>query len=292
LSIRLKIGCVVLAIVGVAIWRSTAEAETAGSDGGNTVTIGVSTSSTWPGQPGHSGAVPRGGGGGATKVACTDIPLPDAQSAVLGAGGPTPGMWYLVNCPNQSGAPNIEHLVWVPSTSTTTPPAGTAAAAVAAKAAASIVLPSPSMDLNPAAFSVVNLPSWLAIDPALWHSFSATATAGGVTVSALATPVSVMWNMGDGGVVDCPGPGTRYNPDLPAASQTPSCTYTYRRPSDGQASADGNPNDSAFRVTATVTWTVTWAAVGGPGGGTLPSLQTATTASVRVEQVESVGTGQ
>jgi hypothetical protein len=205
-------------------------------------------------------------------------------------------MWYLVQCRIQSGTPNIEHLVWVPDRPNAAAPLGSAAVnpgAVAAQAAASIVLPPPSIELNPASFSVVNLPSWLAIAPAQWHPFTATATAGGVTVSAVATPVSVTWNMGDGaGIVHCDGPGTAYNPSLSESVQIPSCTYTYKRSSDGQPSVDGNPNDGAFRVTATVTWTVTWAAVGEPGGGTLPSLQTASTVGVRVEQVESVGTAQ
>ncbi len=296
MSVRKKVGSVVLAVAGLAIWRSTAEAQTGGSDGGDTVTVGVSTSSTWPGHPGHPGAVLRGQGGGSAKATCTDVPLPDAQSAVLGAGGTTPGMWYLVQCSNQPSAPTIEHLLWVtngPNVAMSSASTVANAGAMAAKAEASIVLPSPSIDLNPAAFSVVNLPSWLAINPALWHSFNASATAAGVTVSAVATPSSVTWNMGDGsGVVECAGPGTTYVPSLSDSIQNPSCTYTYRRSSDGQPSVDGNPNDGAFQVTATVTWTVTWTAVGAPGGGTLPPLQTASTVPVRVEQVESVGTGQ
>ena len=71
-----------------------------------------------------------------------------------------------MKCPNQSGNPNIEHLIWVPTASATTPKAGSAgigAEAAATQAAASITLPSPSIQLNPAVFSVVNLPSWLAI---------------------------------------------------------------------------------------------------------------------------------
>jgi hypothetical protein len=161
--------------------------------------------------------------------------------------------------------------------------------AAAAKAEASIVLPPPSITLNPVAFSVANLPTWLAVDPALWHVFEATATVGGVTATAAATPETVVWTMGDGGVVDCSGPGTPFNPAFAADQQTTSCSYTYRRSSAGEPSANGDPNDGAFPVTATVTWRVAWTAVGAPGGGTLPSLQTATTTAVRVEQVESVG---
>jgi hypothetical protein len=147
------------------------------------------------------------------------------------------------------------------------------------------------VEVNPAEFSIVNLPTWLALDPSVWHAFQATATVGGVTATAVAIPESVNWSMGDGGVVICDGPGTIYQPDLPPSQQSSSCSYTYQRSSYGEPSGDDDPNNGAFAVTATVTWKVTWTAVGSPGGGTLPSLHTASTVSVRVEQVESVGVG-
>jgi hypothetical protein len=110
-----------------------------------------------------------------------------------------------------------------------------------------------------------------------------------VSAQAVAVPEMVTWSMGDGGVVSCAGPGQLYDPNLLASQQSSSCTYTYKRSSDGQASSDGNPNDRAFSVTATVSWKVTWTAIGEPGGGDLPDLHTSSQAVVRVEQVESVG---
>ena len=188
------------------------------------------------------------------------------------------------------------HLEWLytgPSAARATAVASQAnPGAAAEEAEASIVLPTPSIDVNPAEFSVVNLRTWLAIAPALWHRYQATATVGGVTATALATPETVRWTMGDGGVVECDGPGTQYDPDLAARLQSTSCGYTYERSSDGEPSNDGDANDAAFPVTATVTWTVTWTAVGAPGGGPLPSLQTTSTTAIRVEQVESVGVVQ
>jgi hypothetical protein len=98
---------------------------------------------------------------------------------------------------------------------------------------------------------------------------------------------SVTWTTGDGSTVTCDGPGTAYNPALSAEEQSTNCSHTYKTTSAGQASADGNPNDAAFTVTATVTWTVAWA---GPNGsaGVLPSLTTVGTFSLRVAQIESV----
>ena len=85
----------------------------------------------------------------------------------------------------------------------------------------------------------------------------------------------------------CNGPGTVYNPAVPADAQSTSCSHTYTTTSAGQPSPDGNPNDGAFPVTATVTWTVVWSGPGG-SGGTLPSLTTHGATSLKVAQIESV----
>ena len=148
------------------------------------------------------------------------------------------------------------------------------------------LLPSPSIGLNPAPFSIVNLATWLWIDAGIWHSFEATATAGGITATAVATPQDVVWSMGDGSTVVCRGPGIVYQASEPQTY----CSHTFRVPSVGQPSSDGDPNDGAFRVVASVTWAVRWSAVGVPGGGQLPSLHTSVVEPVRVEQVESIGT--
>ena len=79
---------------------------------------------------------------------------------------------------------------------------------------------------------------------------------------------------------------------VPETAQTTDCSYTYLKSSAGQPSAngDGDSNNGAFRVTATITWTVSWLATGVAGGGPLAPLYTSSTVPVRVEQVESVGT--
>jgi hypothetical protein len=162
--------------------------------------------------------------------------------------------------------------------------------ALAEQAAESITLPAPSISTNPASYSVVNLPTWLWVDPAAWHPLMASASAGGVTATAVAAPSTVTWSMGDGGTVVCSGPGTPYNINQPADDQQTNCSYTYRQSSLGQPSSDGDPNDGAFEVAATITWSVAWTATGAPGGGTLPGLKTSSTVPVRVEQVESIDT--
>jgi hypothetical protein len=164
-------------------------------------------------------------------------------------------------------------------------------ATVGAEAASGLRLPEPSLTLSPATTAYVNLAEWLRIDPSVWHSFTTSAqacTAGGcTTASATATPSYVTWSTGDGSTVTCNGPGTAYNEAIPADAQSTSCSHTYTTTSAGQPTPDGNPNDAAFPVTATVTWTVAWS---GPDGsaGALPSLTTEATTSLKVAQIESV----
>jgi len=288
---RVRFGGLAVLVVSLALWSSIAEAGSAGSqDGGDTVTVGASTSSSSPGSIGAPAPDRSASGSGPT---CTYTPVELAQAAGfdLDPGGPTPGEWYLAKCTDAEGLES-EQAEWVPTVPASTPApvaVGVSPAEAAATAAASIVLPAPTIEVNPVPFSVVNLSTWLAIDAAMWHPYQATATVGGVTATAVAKPETVSWAMGDGGSVECNGPGTSYDPDLPPEMQATSCSYTYRRSSYGQPSSDGDPNDGAFVVTATVTWNVSWTAVGAAGGGTLPSLHTTSTTAIRVEQVESVG---
>jgi hypothetical protein len=144
------------------------------------------------------------------------------------------------------------------------------------------------MYFNPAGTAVTNLPTWLWIGPGLWHPYSVSATVGSVTATATASPVAVIWSMGDGGSTTCTGPGTPYQSDLAASGQQTTCSHTYSVTSDGQPSLNGDPDDGAFHVTATIEWRVSWIASGAPGGGALPDLTTESDTNLRVEQVQSV----
>jgi hypothetical protein len=296
MSAGVKISGVAVVALGLALSSSTAFAAGAGAGaGGDTISVGVSTSSGSPGSgPSSSDGDGDGGGGSGPQCTYTPITLAAAAGFALPVGGPTPGNWFLEQCPG-SQADEEGRPVWI-TTGPSAPPViagpGISAKALALQAASSIVLPSPSIRVNPAAFSVVNLPTWLAVDPAVWHRYQATASVGQVSATATATPETVTWSMGDGAVVDCTGPGAQYNIDLAPNLQSTSCAYTYTRSSDGEPSSDGNPDDGAFAVTASVTWAVTWTAVGAAGGGELPSLHTESTEAIRVEQVESIGVGQ
>ena len=132
--------------------------------------------------------------------------------------------------------------------------------------------------------AVVNLPTWLWVDDNFWAPVSQSASAGGVTSTATATPVKIVWDMGDGTRVTCNGPGTPYvsgvsDPRAPS----PTCGYTYSRSSAGRP-------DERFRVTATVTWTAGFTVAGGAGGGALPNLTASSATELRVAEFQALNT--
>lgn len=234
-------------------------------------------------------------GGGSTQQQCPDyvpysVAFPGTDGGPPPAGALQPGAWYVDLCATGSAQGMATGVQWfgagqVPGTPPPDP------ATVGAEAASELQLPNPLLVLSPATTGYVNLAEWLWIEPSIWHPFTTTAqacNAGGCTnASATATPAYVAWNTGDGSILTCDGPGTAYSPAIPADAQSTSCSHTYTTTSAGQPTPNGNPNDAAFTITATVTWSVVWS---GPAGsaGSLPSLTTHASTSLKVAQIESV----
>ncbi|MGW5736404.1 MULTISPECIES: ATP/GTP-binding protein [Streptomyces] len=98
---------------------------------------------------------------------------------------------------------------------------------------------------------------WVAPSPTTFGPITATASAGGVTVSATAKVSSIRWSMGDEKTVTCQGAGTRYKASYGLA-KSPDCGHQYRISSKAQAGG-------RFKGTATATWNVTWQVTGGAG---------------------------
>jgi hypothetical protein len=276
-----------LVVIGVVVAPRPSPAAVDGGDGpGGTVTVGASSGSSIGGAPGGS-ANGSGGAAGGNPWLCTDTSLVLNDGPGFAPGGPTPGGWYSATCINQLTGAVTTETEWIPNASGTATP-GVDPYAVARQAERSLKLPPPAVRFSPAAESIVNLPTWLWIDAGIWHSYSVTASVGSVSATAVATPSSVAWSMGDGDVVTCDGPGTPFDPAEPASEQSTACAYTYTLSSAGQPTPDGNPNDDAFDVVATIAWSVSWSATDAVGGGALPALSTSTPTTVRVGQVESV----
>jgi hypothetical protein len=164
------------------------------------------------------------------------------------------------------------------------PPAVPSPIEQAVDAALAPLLPTAGViETNPARFGFVGLPTWLWIDPEVWHPVSVDVA--GIPVSATATPEYVRWDMGDGHQLVC-GPGTPYQLARPADAQQTDCSYDFASSSAGQSSDDGDSNDSAYQVRATIWWSVSWTSPLGLGSGVLSSTSTR---ALRVEQVESIG---
>jgi hypothetical protein len=143
-------------------------------------------------------------------------------------------------------------------------------------------LPAPGIRTSPAAADqVVNVPTWLWVDPATWGPRSATASVPNETATVTATPVRVTWTMGDGRRVVCAGPGTPYSPGDPARP-SPDCGHVYRRSSAGQGGL-------AYPVAATTSWRISWVASGVvAASGTLAPLERTATTSLRVAEAQTV----
>jgi hypothetical protein len=130
--------------------------------------------------------------------------------------------------------------------------------------------------------AVVNLPTYLYLNPGAWQTVTATATAGGVSATITAIPVQVAWTPGDGGSVTCDGPGVPYNVSwgsTPPPSSTGACTYTYS-------------TTGTYTLSATASYDVTWTSTGAGGaGGDLGLVPGPTnTVSVTVDEIASVVT--
>jgi hypothetical protein len=108
---------------------------------------------------------------------------------------------------------------------------------------------SPGIDMD----QITGFPTWLWIDPAAWRPLSARAEVAGFWVEVTAQPRRVSWDMGDGTVVACDGPGTPYDFGVPDDAQSTECQHVYQ-----VVSAD-EPGGQ-YTASATVVWSVTWEA--------------------------------
>ncbi|WP_406368399.1 ATP/GTP-binding protein [Streptomyces sp. NBC_00647] len=166
---------------------------------------------------------------------------------------------YERRCENgPGGAPVIDTFV------ADTPPGEPAVdpAVVAQQAVAKMKLAGPEIASPRAAGTyIVGVPMWMWVHkgPTTYGPNTASATAGGVTVTATAKVTKIVWRMGDGSTVTCNGPGTRYTAFY-GKQASPTCGHTYSRTSADQ-------KGGKYPVAATATWAVDWQVNGGGGTG-------------------------
>ena len=193
--------------------------------------------------PGH--AAPRGGGGGG------------------GGGGkaapmPCPGA---VNC-NAMGAGAAAPLARIPTID------------IAYNARNGLTLPAPHVHTSPKGKTYVQLRTGLWVDPGDFDGEKAPAVVPGQTVTAIATPKSITWNMGES-TVTCQTAGSQ---------KGTRCGYTYERSSAGQPGGK-------YAIAVTVTWNVYWTCVGDcdAAQGTFadPTMSMTTNTALAVGEVQT-----
>jgi hypothetical protein len=227
-----------------------------------------------PSRPGATGDQPdRGTSGDSAGVSrCHWRRVQPQAPAPPGAG---PGAWHVRVCTRAAGGASESQPMWLDPQQQQNP------ALLGELAASRLNLPTPAIRINPAppTAQIVFVPTWLWVGETTWSARSASATAGGSTVTATATPVAVRWRMGDGTVVTCHGQGTVWRPGGDPRRPSPTCGHTYRHTS---------PPVNGFLVRATVTWQITWS--GGGQVGALPALTTTSQLVLRVVQAGAVNT--
>lgn len=222
---------------------------------------------------------PPDGGGGDGAVDPVDIggaaPAPDPNPCTYAIADPQPwsgdpvwsghrpeeGTIWMFTCPRPAGFGSGLWTGMVFLTDGVAAPAGPVVdpAVLAQQAIGSMTLRAPEIKLAPPPESMsglVGLPVWMWVEPGsdTTGPVRASASAGGVTVNAVAQVSQVLWDMGDGNTVTC-GLGTPYAGG--AETSSPDCGYVY-----AQASSRHVPDGGRWPITATSTWTVTWS-----GGG-------------------------
>ncbi len=118
------------------------------------------------------------------------------------------------------------------------------------------------------------------IDATYWKPYSATASAGTVSVTATMTPIQSRWDSGEPnkGPVICNGPGKLYSKGVEATKANYPCSTFYN-----WATTDGDP----YTLTTTVVFDVTATSSLGPLGP-FPPIAISTTDEVYVKELQAV----
>lgn len=195
-------------------------------------------------------------------------PQPPESHPVWAGQTPADGAIYLRVCPRPDGNGSGVRTELVFVASGTDPPAGPPIdpRVLAEQVIASMAMRGPQIRMAPPPGStggLVGLPVWMWTERGVntLGPVEQSASAGGVTVVAVAQVSQIVWEMGDGTTVVC-GPGTPY--PAGATGQSPDCGHVYER-----ASSQHVPGSGPWPITATSIWTVTWSGGGLSGTETL-----------------------
>jgi hypothetical protein len=129
-----------------------------------------------------------------------------------------------------------------------------------------------------------------------WAPMSNSASAGSVTATATAIPVSQTWEITDtydgtaSVSITCDGPGAPFDESRPYAAQVPpECGWTPRHSSAGQSQRGGSRGEPCFPTTVSLSWDVSWTSNIGVGGD-LGVATTSTEVCLVVAELQAVVT--
>ncbi len=230
-----------------------------------------------PGSDGPPGGESRPGtgaggkeSGDASRWTCTyelADPQPPEGSKEWDGHKPGDGAVYEEEC--QFDAPSnvtMARMVWLAD-----PPEEDAVdpAVLAQQAVDEMLLRGPEIGITPkpGGKGVVGMPvyMWTARGAETYGPNTASASAGGITVTATAKVAKIEWQMGDGTTVTCTTPGTPYKAEY-GKKPSPDCGHRYTKPSSTTASGD-------YHVTATSTWDIDWQVNGGGASGEMTEIR-------------------
>lgn len=133
---------------------------------------------------------------------------------------------------------------------------------------------------GPNSIGLVGMPVWMwAANPgsSTYGPSTASASAGGMSITATARVHQITWDMGDNTEVVCRSAGTPYKASL-GRSESPDCGHVYERSSFRET-------DKKYTVTATSDWVVTWEGAGQSGTIRLNGLQRSVEVAIGEGQV-------
>ncbi|HBF84934.1 MAG TPA: ATP/GTP-binding protein [Streptomyces sp.] len=190
-------------------------------------------------------------------------PQPPADTLEWKGHKPGDGAIYEKVCAFEADPETARHrfieMVWAadPPTAPAVDPA-----ALAQEAVDKMLLRAPDIGITPkpGGKGVIGMPvyMWTEKGPETYGPNVASASAGGITVTATAKVSKIVWTMGDGKTITCTTAGTPYKAEY-GKKPSPDCGHRYSVPSSTTPSG-------TFHVTATSTWAIDWEATSGPTG--------------------------
>ncbi|MEU0389213.1 ATP/GTP-binding protein [Streptomyces chartreusis] len=218
---------------------------------------------------GGNGGSGSSGGDDSNKKVCKyklADPQPPVGSLDWEGHEPGDGAVYEQTCGWDDFTNTISRMVWLPE-----PPEQEVIdpAVLAQRAVDKMTLLGPDIGITPkpGGKGVVGMPvyMWTEKGPETYGPNTASASAGGLTVTATAKVKKIVWKMGDGQAVTCTTAGTPYKAAY-GKQPSPDCGYRYTEPSS-------TTSTGKYHVTATSTWVIDWQVTGGGQGGQLTEVR-------------------